>query len=177
MKAWLCTILLTLGSPAFADGYAGLSLSLGGVKPLAGLAAIGVEGGRRIGETDFGYRGAVDGGPLLGDELHGGLAAARGGLEYRPDCSTGCVYAGVDAALVVGQLLDGPEKTTVYGLAAVPRVGIESRGDIRVRFGLELPIGIGRVHEQLPDLVVPRDTTSYGVIGGFSFTAGVGGAF
>jgi len=150
-----------------------LSPSLGGLTALQATGMLALDASWRTEDPDWWVRGeAATGSTWAIDEGSGSLYELRAGLEHRVHaCGGGCLYYGVDVAFVSGELRDLPDQWQLTGGLAIPRGGIDVGGDrVRFRVGVELPLGLGNVHDVEPDLVVPVDSTRTRFVDGFALT-------
>lgn len=154
-------------------GSLGLGAGFGGLSHVSGFTMIGFDVRWRRGEALWLHAAAGGGGPSPG--LEGSIAALRFGIEReRRDCGRGCLYVGADLAVLLADVVDGPDETHARGLLAVPRAGLDVGGDtLRLRLGAEVWLGGAWVHDLRPSRTVPIDERSARVVGGFALTAGV----
>jgi hypothetical protein len=163
-------------SPARADTELALEPSLGGVSHIdVVLGSLDLAATWQRPASELRWRGALVAGQPLGDVTGGHLWSARLGVEHlSTHCGRGCFYEGIDLAYIDAAVRDWPDEADVRGVLGVLRGGIDVGGDAwRLRFGIELSLGIGRVHEYQPDLVVPVDATSTRVLDGAALTTAV----
>jgi hypothetical protein len=159
------------------DHRVGVSLHLGGISDLSGDQAIEIEGAwRRAGATWL--RVAFSGGSTLPHE-NGRVLEARFGIERRREtCWRGCIYTGLDLALVAADVHDEPDDVFVRGLFAIGRVGLDAGSEmLRFRLGIELWLGAGRVHDVEPDHAPAIDETTTRFLPAFAFTGGISAQF
>lgn len=155
-----------------------LEPTLGGISPGSGVLALGLAASWRAPGSETWWRVAITPGHPIAD-ISGHMIGVRAGIEHRRAyCLRGCLYTGLDLALVDLTADDYPEHTELRAALAVARGGIDVGGDtFRVRLGLELFVGLGMYHQQLPDLVMPIDTTDLSVAGGMAFTSALAARF
>lgn len=139
--------------------------SIGGLGNLWAMSQLELDASWRSKAPDWWFRGGASLGLTSAvDEGEGSVYELRVGIEHAPRC---CFYYGVDLAFVSGEMHDDPEDWQMTGGLAVPRAGINIRGDrFGFRLGVETPLGIGRVH-----YTGYGETTSTDLIRGFSASA------
>ncbi|HUJ59252.1 MAG TPA: hypothetical protein VLX92_12190 [Kofleriaceae bacterium] len=122
------------------DGYLELALGADSFAP-AGLFGVVAFGAAIRWRDDLWLRGNLIGGPPLGD-VKGGVVGGRIGIEHRTCATCAAGYYGVDLAVERYDVNDDDDDEGGVALLAIARAGVELGGAVKLRIGLELPLGL-----------------------------------
>jgi hypothetical protein len=159
------------------DHRIGLAVHIGGISDISGDQALELEGAWHYAGGTW-LRVAVSSGVPLPVES-GRVLEGRFGVERRREtCGRGCFYTGIDLALVAADVQDEPDQTTLRGLFAIGRAGLDGgSGMLRFRLGVDVWLGAGRVRIQEPEHMPAIDETTTRFLKGFAFTGGISALF